>query len=152
MLDFAAAYSSLYPENNYRKNQQDRIGVWSTLTFSPKVNENYLNFYGFIRYIKDNSVYNNLTLNYTDRFEYFDYGCKVQIDIDALSFGYEYIKRKGNGKDFRSVGVIQYKINSNYYLTGGFGKNFSSDSSKDLVSLIGIRWGINTKDSKEWDN
>lgn len=150
MLDLAAAYSTLYADNTHGNNQQDRTGVWSTLTFSPKAGDNYLNLYGFIRYIKDNSVFNNLTLNYSDQFEYFDYGCKIQIDVDALSFGYEYIKRNGHGKDYRSVGIVQYKINSNYYLTGGFGKNFTSDSSKDLVSLLGIRWGINKKDSKEW--
>ncbi|TDD94113.1 hypothetical protein [Flavobacterium cellulosilyticum] len=151
MLDLAVAYSTLYSNNTYKNNQQDRLGVWSTLTFSPKVDTNYLNLYGFVRYIKDNAVYNNLTSGYTDQLEYFDYGCKIQLDVDALSFGYEYIKRNGNGKDYRSVGVIQYKINSNYHLTGGFGKNFTSDSSKDLVSLIGIRWGMNKKDSKEWD-
>jgi hypothetical protein len=151
-IDFAAAYSTLYSDNTHGNNQQDRIGVWSTLTFSPKVDNNYLNLYGFIRYIKDDSVYNNLTLNYTDQFEYFDYGCKIQIDVDAISFGYEYIKRNGNGKDYRSVGVIQYKINNNYYLTGGFGKNFTSDSSEDLVTLLGIRWGINKKESKEWES
>lgn len=151
-LDLAAAYSTLYYDNTHNNNQQDRIGIWSTITWSPKVSNNYLNLYGFIRYIKDDSVYNNLTLNYSDQFEYFDYGCKLQIDIDALSIGYEYIKRNGNGKDYRSVGVIQYKINSNYYLTGGFGKNFTSDSSKDLVTLLGIRWGLNKKDSKEWES
>jgi hypothetical protein len=149
-LDLAAAYSTLYYDNTHGNNQQDRIGIWSTLTFSPKVGDNYLNLYGFIRYIKDDSVYNDLTLNYSDQFEYFDYGCKILIDIDALSFGYEYIKRNGNGKDYRSVGIIQYKISSNYYLTGGFGKNFTSDSPKDLVTLLGIRWGINKKDSKDW--
>jgi hypothetical protein len=153
MLDFAAAYSTLYSDNTHRSSQQDRVGIWSTLTYSPKLEgtNNYLNFYGFLRYIKDDSVYNNLTLNYSDQYEYFDYGCKIQFEFDALSFGYEYIKRNGNGKDYRSVGIIQYKISSNYYVTGGFGKNFTSDSDKDLVSLLGIRWGINKKDSKEWD-
>jgi hypothetical protein len=153
MLDFAAAYSTLYSDNAHGNNQQDRVGIWSTLTYSPRLEgtNNYLNFYGFLRYIKDDSVYNNLTINYSDQYEYFDYGCKIQIEFDALSFGYEYIKRNGNGKDYRSVGIIQYKISSNYYVTGGFGKNFTSDSYKDLVSLLGIRWGMNKKDSKEWD-
>jgi hypothetical protein len=150
-LDLAAAYSTLYSDNTHGNNQQDRVGVWSTLTFSPKVQNNYLNIYGFIRYIKDNSVYSNLTSGYSDQIEYFDYGCKIQIDIDAFSFGYEYIKRNGDGNNYRSVGVVQYKISSNYYLTGGFGKNFISDSDKDLVSLLGIRWGMNKKDSKEWE-
>jgi hypothetical protein len=152
MLDLAAAYSTLYSDNTHGNNQQDRVGVWSTLTFSPKVENNYLNLYGFIRYIKDNSVYSNLTSGYSDQIEYFDYGCKIQIDINAISFGYEYIKRNGDGNDYRSVGVVQYKISSNYYLTGGFGKNFISDSDKDLVSLLGIRWGMNKKDSKEWES
>lgn len=151
-LDLAAAYSTLYSDNTHGNNQQDRVGVWSTLTFSPKVENNYLNLYGFIRYIKDNSVYSNLTSSYSNQIEYFDYGCKIQIDINAISFGYEYIKRNGSGNNFRSVGIIQYKISSNYYLTGGFGKNFISDSDKDLVSLLGIRWGMNRKDSKEWES
>jgi hypothetical protein len=151
-LDLAAAYSTLYSDNTHGNNQQDRVGVWSTLTFSPKVENNYLDLYGFIRYIKDNSVYSNLTSGYSDQIEYFDYGCKIQIDIDAISFGYEYIKRNGDGNNYRSVGVVQYKISSNYYLTGGFGKNFISDSDKDLVSLLGIRWGMNKKDSKEWES
>jgi len=150
-LDLASAYSTLYADNTHANNQKDRIGVWSTLTYSPKVKDSYLNLYAFIRYINDSSVYNNLTLSYSNKYEYFDYGTKVQIDINALSFGYEYIRRNGNGKDYRSVGVIQYKISSNYYITGGFGKNFTSDSPKDLVSLLGIRWGINKSDTKAWE-
>jgi hypothetical protein len=150
-LDLAAAYSTLYDGNNHDSNQKDRTGVWSTVTWSPKIDKSYLNIYGFIRYIKDSSVYNEETQSFSDKFEYFDYGSKVQIDINSLSFGYEYIRRNGNGKDYRSVGLIQYKINSNYYITGGFGKNFTSDSSKDLVSLLGIRWGINTNDIKKWE-
>lgn len=150
-LDLASAYSTLYYDNTHTNNQQDRIGVWSTVTWSPKIDKSYLNIYGFIRYIKDSSVYNEVTESYSDKFEYFDYGSKIQIDINSFSFGYEYIRRNGNGKDYRSVGLIQYKISSNYYITGGFGKNFTSDSSRDLVSLLGIRWGMNKSDTKKWE-
>jgi hypothetical protein len=150
-LDLAAAYSTLYDGNNYNSNQKDRTGVWSTITWSPKIDKSYLNIYGFIRYIKDQSVYNENTKNFSDQFEYFDYGSKIQIDINSFSFGYEYIRRNGNGKDYRSVGLIQYKISANYYVTGGFGKNFTSDSSKNLVSLLGIRWGINKSETKKWE-
>lgn len=151
MLDVASAYSILYPNNTFKDNQPDRLGVWSTLTACGKLagKNNYINFYGFIRYLEDKAVYNKVNLNYDDHMKYFDFGGKVQLDFNDLSIGYEYIKRNGNGKDYRSVGMIQYKVTADVYLTGGFGKNFTSDSDKDLVSLFGIRWGINKKDIRE---
>ena len=152
MLDFASAYSVLYPAKTYKTSQPDRLGIWSTLTISPKLigANNYLNFYGFIRYLEDKAVYNKTNLNYNDQFKYFDFGGKIQFDFNDLSIGYEYIKRNGDGKDYRSVGLIQYKVNTDVYLTGGFGKNFTSDADKDLVTLFGIRWGVNSKDKRDW--
>jgi len=152
MFDIASAYSVLYPDNKYKTSKPDRIGVWGTVTFSPKLQgeKNYLNLYVFGRYLEDKSVYNKVNANYDDYFKYFDYGGKVQFDFDNVSVGYEYINRNGDGKDYRSVGFIQYKVNTDVYLTGGFGKNFTSDADKDLVSMFGIRWGINKKDKRDW--
>ena len=151
-VDLASAYSVLYPDQTYDNSRPDRIGMWTTITYSPKLsgNSNFLNLYGFIRYLNDKSVYNLADLNYTDQFEYFDYGGKIQIDFDAIAVGYEYINRNGDGKDYRSVGIIQYKINTSLYLTGGFGKNFNSTADKNLISLLGIKWGINLEDKKNW--
>lgn len=152
MLDLASAYSVLYPDNTYNDSQPDRLGIWSTLTVSPKLTgtNNYLNVYAFVRYLEDKSVYNEAVLDYSNEFKYFDFGGKIQLDFNNLSFGYEYIKRNGDGKDYRSVGMIQYKVNTDVYLTGGFGKNFKTDSDKDLVTMFGIRWGINEKNKKAW--
>lgn len=150
-FDVAAACSVLYPNNTYKDSQPDRLGVWGTLTLCKKLagKDNYINAYGFTRYLEDRAVYNAASLNYDDQMKYFDFGGKIQLDCDNLSFGYEYIKRNGAGKDYRSVGMVQYKVNTDIYLTGGFGKNFESDSDKDLVTLFGIRWGINNKDVRE---
>lgn len=150
-LDVAGGYSLLYPDNKFSRNQSDRLGFWSTATFSLKMaKENYINFYAFGRYLQDDAVYQETLVDYSDTFTYFDYGGKVQFDFKKLSVGYEYIKRTGDGDDYRSVGLVQYKINSNLYLSGGFGKNFESDSGKDLLTLFGIRWGFDKKDKIEW--
>lgn len=153
-LDVAAAYSLLYPDNKFSHNQSDRLGVWSTATFSFKTvkdNGNYINFYAFARYLKDDSVYQETLGDYSDTFEYFDYGGKGQLDFKKLSIGYEYIKRTGDGDDYRSVGLVQYKINENVYFTGGFGKNFESENGDDLLTLFGIRWGFDKKNQLDWE-
>lgn len=152
-LDVAAAYSLLYPDNKFSHNQSDRLGVWSTATFSFKTakdNGNYINFYAFARYLQDDSVYQETLGDYSDTFEYFDYGGKGQLDFKKLSIGYEYIKRTGDGDDYRSVGLVQYKINDNVYFTGGFGKNFERENGDDLLTLFGIRWGFDKTDRLEW--
>lgn len=151
-LDFAAAYSLLYPDQTFSHNQLDRTGIWSTITYSPKLSRKnkYLNLFGFIRFLQDKAVYSAVDLDYTNQFEYLDLGGKVQIDVDDFSVGYEYISRNGDGRNYRSVGTIQYKINNNVYLTGGFGKNFTSTSDKNLISILGIKWGMNLEESKNW--
>lgn len=146
-LDAAAAYSDLFPTNEVSKHQSDRFGAWSTLTFRYG---SMIKAYGFVRYIRDNSVYNNALGNYSSNFEFFDSGGKLQLDYKQFSIGYEYINRNGDGNDFRSVGMVQYKINDNIYITGGFGKNFEREDGKDLLALFGIRWGFNKKDQIAW--
>lgn len=154
MFDIASAYSVLYPDNKYKTSTPDRLGFWGTITFSPKLQgeKNYLNLYVFGRYLDDKAVYDKVNDDYSDSFRYYDYGGKAQIDFNNVSVGYEYIVRNGDGKDYRSVGFVQYKLNTDVYLTGGFGKNFVSDSDKDLVTMFGIRWGINKKDKRDWQN
>lgn len=156
LWDVASAYSVLFPSNEYKVTQPDRLGVWSTLTFSLNFSKDekknkFINAYLFSRYLQDKSVLNELTEEYNNSFKFFDFGGKVQFDFNKFSFGYEYIKRNGDGKDFRSVGVLQYQLRKDIYLTGGFGKNFEAESQKDLVTLFGIRFGINEKDLIDWE-
>ncbi len=154
-LDAAAAYSQLFPSNTYNVNQKDRYGAWSTLTFAINTSKNekkehFINAYLFARYINDKSIYNALYDDYRDNLNFFDYGGKLQIDINKFSIAYEYIKRNGDNKDYRSVGNIQYKISDELYLTGGFGKNFKSDFNQNLMTVFGIKWGLNGQSSIKW--
>ncbi|UPQ79847.1 hypothetical protein M0M57_03200 [Flavobacterium azooxidireducens] len=154
-LDAAAAYSQLFPTNTFDVNQQDRIGVWSTLTFAlntskDKKKKHFINAYLFTRYINDKSVYNAVNDNYQDNTNFFDNGGKVKFEINKFSIAYEYITRNGDYSDYRSVGNIQYKINDSFYVVGGFGKNFKSESNQDLLTIIGIKWGINEKNTITW--
>lgn len=156
LWDVASAYSVLFPSNEYKVTQPDRLGIWSTLTFSLNLSKDekknkFINAYLFSRYLQDKSVLNELTEEYIDSFEFFDFGGKLQFDFNKFSFGYEYIKRNGDGKDFRSVGLLQYQLRKDIYLTGGFGKNFEAETQKDLVTLFGIRFGINEKDLIKWE-
>lgn len=153
-LDIAGAYSQVFPNNDFH-NDKDRFGAWSTLTVSQNLSkkrksEDYINAYVFSRYLNDNAVYNEDD-NVYESMNYFDFGGKLQLDLGKLSIGYEYIKRNQGKDNYRSVGVLQYKINSDVYITGGFGKNFNATFDKELVTLFGIRWGLNKKDLLSWE-
>ena len=151
-LDLASAYSLLFPTNQYNKSQTDRFGVWMTAAGSIKLGKaSYVNFYAFTRYLEDNSIYNPTSLTYSDKFHYTDFGGKFQFDLNRFSIGYEYIKRNGDGKDFRSVGMVQYKVNTNLFITGGFGKNFDAGKDNNVLTLIGINWGFNRESQIKWE-
>ncbi|MFW0735861.1 hypothetical protein [Flavobacterium sp. T12S277] len=149
-LDIASAYSMLMPAKDFNKSQSGRFGAWSTLTFTIGKGDQSLKLYGFCRYIQDNTDYDTKNNRFTNHTNFFDVGSKAQFDWNKISVGYEYIKRNGEGKNYRSVGFVQYKVSDNLYVTGGFGKNFESALNDESVSLFGIRWGINTKDSRDW--
>lgn len=149
-LDIASAYSMLMPSKDFNKSQSGRFGAWSTLTFTLGKGNEHLKLYAFCRYLQDNTDYDSKNKKFTDHTNFFDVGSKAQYDWNKISVGYEYIKRNGDGKNYRSVGFIQYKVSDNLYVTGGFGKNFESSLNDETVSLLGIRWGINSKDSRDW--
>lgn len=149
-LDIASAYSMLMPAKNFDKSQSGRFGAWSTLTFTLGKGDEHLKLYGFCRYLQENSDYDSKNSKFNNHTNFFDIGSKAQFDWNKISVGYEYIKRNGGGKNYRSVGFVQYKVSDNLYVTGGFGKNFESALNDETVSLLGIRWGINAKDSRDW--
>ncbi|GEM_PF-5031449 len=150
-LDVASAYSVIIPAKNFNDSQSGRFGIWSTLALTLGRGGTDLKLFGFCRYLQDNSDYNSESKEFTNHIEYFDYGSKAQLDLDKFALAYEYIKRNGDGKNYRSVGFIQYKVSDNLYITGGFGKNFESSLNDEAVTLLGVRWGINTKDTRSWE-
>ncbi len=71
---------------------------------------------------------------------FWDYGGKLELELNKFKLGYEYLKRSGDEERFRSVGNISYQLNDEIIITGGFGKDFPVDNN--LVTILGINWGF----------
>ena len=120
-----------------------RFGVWSTLVASMFLDKkpdsrNYVNIYGFFRYLRDGESLNVLS---NDRFNVFDVGIKAELEFEKLVLGYEYIDRSGDADGYRSAGTIKYQVWRDVFITGTFGNNFQEQD--DLITIFGIQWGIN---------
>ncbi|MEM7087163.1 MAG: hypothetical protein AAF489_13330 [Bacteroidota bacterium] len=143
-VDLALAYSTLLNNNDSNFNDTlGRYGAWIStdlaLGFANNGN-NYIHIYTVARYLKDglnidaeNKLFNTET---------YDFGGKLEMEIDKLSVGYEYLTREGDTDEYRSIGTVRYRVSNAITLTGGFGKNFNSGD--DTISLLGVKWGINT--------
>lgn len=145
-LDASIAHSSMFSENNINSTVLSRFGSWLTAQGSFIINKksknkhnNYLNLLLIGRYIEDEFNKNDVGLIETKTYR--DFGGKLDLEFGKFSFGYEYISRSGSISSTRFVGSINYTINKDISLTGGFGKDF--ELKDNLVSIIGINWGFN---------
>ncbi len=144
-VDIAVAYNQRFYGNTFNNNGSGRFGVWSTVvasTFLDKdpTSSNYVNIYGFVRYLNDDSPMAVAT-NSDERFNAFDIGIKGELEFKKLIMAYEYIDRSGDMEGYRSVGTIKYQLWNDIVITGSFGNNF--ELTDDLVTLFGIKWGLN---------
>ncbi|MCX7548143.1 hypothetical protein OS188_09275 [Xanthomarina sp. F1114] len=151
-LDAAMGYSALFKENKTNSGTANRLGIWLTAETSLILNEgsdaktnNYFNLLLTARYVEDG--FNALANNYYTMY-YRDFGGKLEFEFGKLGFGYEYIARNGEINSERSVGSIQYTITKDLSISGGFGKNFEGPDGENLLTIIGINWGINTGNNK----
>ncbi len=140
-LDGAIGYSILFKENDINSSTANRFGSWLTADVALGLSkERYLHLLAIGKFIDDgfqldaNGMYTSNT--------FWDYGAKVELEVNKFKFSYEYLKRSGDEDQFRSVGNITYQLNSNFSLVGGFGKDFPVDDN--LVSILGINWGLNS--------
>lgn len=144
-LDVAVAYSHFMGDKSQDMNDAfGRLGFWATgdlAFYTPTIGkQSHVHVYGVFRYLRDGL---NLDPDPGDlRIENAtDYGAKIALELDKLSFGYEYITRDSeNNNEERSIGSIRYKISEAFTINGGFGKNFRSEGS--TVALFGIQWGL----------
>jgi len=148
-IDGAVAGSIMFVDNDFSSHQPGRTGAWLTLSFAQglnKQNTNYFNMYAVGRYLSERSV-RDATGNFRVVAHY-DLGGRMELEFNNFSLGYEYIYRVSDGKNntFRSTGMLRYHLAENIYLTGAFGKNFGD--SNNLVSLLGINWGLSTGNEK----
>ena len=140
-LDGALAYSVLFKENEINTSTANRFGSWLTADFAVKFNEKqYVHLYGISKYVDDGF---NLINGVYDTRNFWDYGGKIELELNKFKLAYEYLKRDGEGDEFRSVGSFSFQFKKNITITGGFGKDFPEDDN--LVTLLGVNWGINTK-------
>ncbi len=143
-VDFALGYSCFFLDNNFSSNHFGRAGAWMTANYSGSLDNDgtYFNCYLLGRYLHD-----RLTMANNEYVKLLDLGGKLEFEIKNLSIGYEYIYRiNDKEKTFRSNGIIKYKISNELYLTTALGKNFGS--SNNLISLIGLNWGLSTGKEK----
>ncbi|WP_152611490.1 hypothetical protein [Psychroserpens damuponensis] len=144
-LDVAAAYSHFMGDESQDLDDGfGRLGIWASgdlAFYTPTIGSNsHIHFYGVFRYLRDGLIINS-NLDGLKIEEAIDYGAKLELELDNLSFGYEYITRAiDSDNEERSMGSIRYKINNAFTLNGGFGKNFKSNGN--TVALFGIQWGI----------
>ncbi len=140
-LDVAVAYNQRFSEDHFNDNGFGRFGVWGTAAASVFLDQskfNYLNIYGFVRYLKgERQTFAMVDNNYNA----IDLGIKAELEFKKLVVGYEYINRSGDLESYRSAGNIKYQAFENIFLTGSFGNNFSGQD--DLITLFGVQWGLN---------
>lgn len=149
-LDVALAYSHfLGDKSSGFEDTLGRFGVWASgdlALYTPTIGKNsYVHFYGIFRYLRDGI---NLEDNGTELFgvDKLDFGGKVELEFDRLSFAYEFIKRDSDLEEgSRSIGSIRYRINDAFAIHGGFGENFQSEGT--TVALFGIQWGLENNSS-----
>ncbi|WP_299676496.1 hypothetical protein [uncultured Tenacibaculum sp.] len=142
-IDVAMAYSHFVGDKSQNLSDNfGRFGLWVLGDLALNLNSinksHYFHIYGVFRYLEDglNRDDDNNLFTKSD----YDYGAKFEIELNALSLGYEYIKRDNSTDESRSFGTIRYRISNSLTLNGGFGKNFKSDSS--LTTILGIQWGL----------
>lgn len=144
-LDVAVAYSHFMGDKSQDMDDAfGRLGFWATgdlAFYTPTIGkQSHVHVYGVFRYLRDGL---NIDPDSGDlRIENAtDYGAKIALELDKLSFGYEYITRDSeNNNEERSIGSIRYKISEAFTINGGFGNNFRSAGS--TVALFGIQWGL----------
>jgi hypothetical protein len=142
--DFGTAYNHFFDQNEFKSGKFGRYGAWLTLNTNLKLsksNKNYLNIYQYTRYLIDEMTYDLTTAAYKKE-KNFDVGAKIEFQFNDFAIAYEYINRTNQKDNYRSVGNLKYKINEKFTINGGFGKNF--EKTDNLVSFLGISWGIAT--------
>ncbi len=145
VVDFAAAYSTLLEDNDGQLSDTfARFGAWLStdlaFNFTKNNTQNYFHFYTVFRYLRDGLNVDDMGQPFTTTV--FDFGGKVEFELDKLSIGYEYVSREGDTDSYRSVGTIKYRINDKFLLEGGFGDSFKAGDT--AISILGIKWGIDS--------
>jgi len=142
-IDGAVAYSVLFKDSNIDSNTARRIGAWLSLDLALQFSEkNYIHLLAIGKYMDDGF---NINPEGYFTISFWDYGGKVEFDINKFKLSYEYLAREGFGEQYRSVGNITYQLSKKMSIVGGFGKDFPEEDN--LVTILGINWGLDLGES-----
>ncbi|MBL7739083.1 MAG: hypothetical protein JNK14_07680 [Chitinophagaceae bacterium] len=151
-MDVAFATSRVFKDNTLDSDRRYRTGVWTTMELSLPLtksadveklieNKNYINIYGTLRYMNEDSTTDFKTFHEQ---KLLDFGGRFELEFDKLSISFETIHRVNRSNEdlntSRNVGILQYKINDRLYLSGTFGKNFGT--VRNVIALFGLNWGF----------
>lgn len=152
--DIALASSTAFGNNSITESHGYRSGGWLTVCYSQPLSfkknktlsdlykqTNYINIYGIGRVLMEDSTTDFKTFT---RYTYWDFGGRVELEFDRLAISFESVHRSvmenSALNSSRNVGILQYKVNDNFYLTGTFGKNFGGQSN--LLAFLGLNFGF----------
>jgi hypothetical protein len=152
--DVALASSTAFGNNSITESHVYRSGGWVTICYSQPLSlkknktlsdlykqTNYINLYGIGRVLSEDSTTDFKTFT---RYTYLDFGGRVELEFDRMAISFESVHRKVTENtalnSSRNVGILQYKVNGNFYLTGTFGKNFGGQSN--LIAFLGLNFGF----------
>jgi hypothetical protein len=152
--DIALASSTAFGNNSISESHGYRSGGWLTICYSQPLSfkqnktlsdlykqTNYINLYGIGRVLMEDSTTDFKTFT---RYTYWDFGGRVELEFDRMAVSFESVHRRVTENSAlnssRNVGILQYKVNDNFYLTGTFGKNFGGQSN--LIAFLGLNFGF----------
>jgi hypothetical protein len=151
--DLAGAFSEYGVGDSVWKS--GRVGAWTTLSsylplFKDTTYKNYFDILLSARYMHDNYVKkDDNTISASGSF---DIGGKVGFEIQRFSLFAEGMYRKASvNKDWekRIVGIVNYKVQDNIYITGTYGNDFGPE--KKIVALFGVNWGFGAEKAEMKD-
>ena len=149
-VDAAGAYSEAFAGNATSSSRFSRVAGWVTATLSTplsKTHNDNLSILGLFKLMDDNLLVDTAK-NTFERKSAIDIGGRLSYTNKTITIGFEFIQRSYSGasvyNSHRAVGLLQYKVNDNIYLTGSFGQNFGS-SVTNLFTALGLSFGFGNK-------
>lgn len=147
-VSIALAYNTFFTTGSYDSSHFGRMGGWITMNYSKPLNKenggNYINIYAVGRYLSDGTA-RMLGEYFTQQL--LDLGWKFELEFRKLAISYEYLYRKSDiAETYRSSGNVRFRISDQLMLNGTFGKNFGHE--QNLITLLGLQWGLSTGNEK----
>jgi hypothetical protein len=145
----AAAVNLAFRNRDFSTLRTARAGIWLNMIFSKCLNKkrsgnktNYINFYGFGRYLYDDALYRSDTSEGSQSL--MDAGFRAELELGRFSLSGEYLHRFNLDQPvfdtFRASGLVRFRISEAIFVYGTLGKNFGKENN--LITQLGVSLGI----------